>query len=441
MVAADALGIEPEKIRLIENPVGASFGSKMSTHTEIMMMAAVIATGRPCAMTWDYAQQSYFSGKRSGGYFNVKMAADDEGKLLALETDFLFDHGAYHEGTSEPLIEKGLRFCGAGYDIPNIRGAGRVTYSNQAYGIAFRAFGSPQALMASESLMDMLAEKIGMDPLELQYKNVYRPGDTMPSGCEMDVHPFPKLIELMKPKYEAALAKAQKESTDEVRKGVGVSIGMYDCSFEENDFAEIDVELNPDGSITHYSGWHDQGQGADGGALVLVHESFRPLGLQPDQIRLVMNDTAITPFTGAAAGSRSHYMGGQATIDGANKLMEAMKKENGTFRSYDEMLAENIPVKYRGFASIGHLCTPCDINTMQGNPNPTYTYGVFMAEVAVNTITGKTEVERMTLHADFGVIGSKLAVDGQMYGGLAQGIGLALSEDFYDPEKHITLVA
>ena len=438
---AQALGVDPQKIRAIENPVGASFGSKMSTHTEALLMAAALETGRTVCLKFDYAQQSYFSGKRSGGYYNVKLAADKNGKLVAMEEDFMFDHGAYHEATSEPLIEKGFRFCGVGYDIPNIRGVGRVCTSNQAFGIAFRAFGSPQALMATESLMDMLAEKVGMDPLEFRYINVYRPGSTMPTGCELDVHPLPKLIEMMRPKYKAALERAKKESTAEKKRGVGVSIGMYDSSFEANDFAQIDVELNPDGSVTHYSGWHDQGQGADAGALVLVHEAFRPLGIAPEQIRLVMNDTAVTPFTGAAAGSRSHYMAGKATIDGAQKLMNAMRKADGTYRTHAEMVKENIPVKYRGIASTAGYSSQCDLNTMQGNPNPTYTYGVFMSEVEVDIGTGKTRVLKMTLHGDFGTIGSRLAVDGQMYGGLAQGVGLALSEDFYDPTKHTTLIA
>ncbi|KUO72154.1 MAG: aldehyde oxidoreductase [Desulfosporosinus sp. BRH_c37] len=441
VMAGQALGLEADQIRAIQNPVGASFGYKMSQYTEALLIASALATGKTVCLRLDYAQQSFVTGKRSASYFNVKMAADKDGKLLAMEEDFLFDHGAYHEGTSEPLLEKGLRFCGAGYHIPSIRGIGRICASNQTFGTAFRAFGSPQALLASESLMDMLAEKIGMDPLEFRYINTYRPGTTMPSGCEMDIHPFPELLDLMRPKYKGALERAKQESTPEKRRGVGITLGIYDSSFAANDYAEIDIELNPDGTVTHFSGWHDMGQGADGGAQMLAHEALRPLGLQPEQIPLIMNDTAITPFTGAAAGSRTHYMAGKATIDGANKLMDAMRKPDGTFRSYEEMVKENIPTKYKGIASTAGYSSQCDLNTTQGNPNPTYTFGVFLAEVEVDTKTGKTKVLKMTLHGDFGTIGSKLAVDGQMYGGIMQGIGLALSEDFYDPEKHISLIS
>lgn len=437
----DALGIPHDKIRAIENPVGGSFGSKMGPHTDALLLAAAMHTGKTVCLRLDYEQQAYFSGKRSACYTNLKLAADKDGKLIAMEEDFLFDHGAYNEQSSEPLIEKGFRFAGVGYNIPNIRGIGRLCVTNQDYGTAFRAFGSPQVLLASESLMDMLAEKIGMDPLELRYINVYRPGSTMPSGCELDVHPLPKLIEMMRPKYRAALERVKKESTPDKKKGVGISLGMYDSSFSANDFAQVDLELNEDGTFTHYSGWHDQGQGADAGALVLAHEALRPIGVKPDQIRIVMNDTVITPYTGPAAGSRSHYMAGLATIDAADKLMNAMKKKDGTCRTHAEMVAEGIPTKYSGTGSTAGFSSLVNLNNMQGNPNPTYTYGVFMAEVEVDTKTGKTKVEKMTLHADFGVIGSKLAVDGQMYGGIQQGIGLALSEDFYDPEKHIDLIS
>ena len=130
--------------------------------------------------------------------------------------------------------------------------------------------------MATEQLADMLAEKIGMDPLEFRYQNTYWPGTTMTSGCTMDVHPFPTLIEMMRPKYQAAKERAKKESTPEKKRGVGLAFGMYDSSFSCNDFCEVTLELNPDDSVTLYCGWHDMGQGADAGALVLA--STRPSG-------------------------------------------------------------------------------------------------------------------------------------------------------------------
>ena len=120
-------------------------------------------------------------------------------------------------------------------------------------------------------------------------------------------------------------------------------------------------------------------------------------------------------------------------------LLAAMKKPNGAYRTYDEMMAEKIPVRYAGKWAAS-MNTACDENS-QGKPFAVYMYGVFMSEVAVDVKTGKVKVEGFTIVADVGKINNKLVVDGQIYGGLAQGIGLALSEDFEDLKKHTTLIA
>ncbi|HQA66588.1 MAG TPA: molybdopterin-dependent oxidoreductase, partial [Bacillota bacterium] len=128
---------------------------------------------------------------------------------------------------------------------------------------------------------------------------------------------------------------------------------------------------------------------------------------------------------------------GNAIVAGCRNLLEAMKKPDGTFRSYDEMVAEKLPLRYKGTWTAPF--SACDIDTGQGDPFSTYMYGVLMSEVAVDTTTGKTQVEKMTMVSDCGTIVNRLVVDGQIYGGLVQGIGLALSEDFEDLKKHTTL--
>jgi aldehyde oxidoreductase len=164
------------------------------------------------------------------------------------------------------------------------------------------------------------------------------------------------------------------------------------------------------------------------------------LGLKPEQIKLIMNDTGITPNSGPSGGSRQQVVTGNAIVNGCQMLINAMKKSNGDYRTYAEMKEEKIPVSYTGNWT-SSMCNACDMETAQGNPFCTYMYGLFMAEVAVDTSTGKTKVEGYTAFADVGKINSRLAVDGQMYGGIAQGIGLALSEDFEDLKKHTSLKA
>jgi aldehyde oxidoreductase len=432
---APGLGLPPEKLRLIQNPAGGTFGYKFSPTMEALLGVACMATNRPVSLTYDYQQHMTYTGKRSPFFIKLKMAADEKGKLVAMESDWIVDHGPYSE-FGDLLTLRGAQFIGAGYNIPNIRGCGHTVATNHVWGSAFRAYGSPQSFLASESLMDELAEKVGMDPLEFRYQNVYRPGDTTPTGQAPEVYSLPELIEKVRPRYQAALEKAKRESTPDKKKGVGVSVGVYGCGLDGVDGAEVDVELTKTG-VTIYATWQDHGQGADMGALGTAHEALRPIKVAPEQIKLVLNDTGTAPNGGPAGGSRSQVMVGNAIKNGCETLVAAMKKENG-YRTYDQMIAEGIPVKYTGkWAS--SMNSNCDAKTAQGNPFAVYMYGVFLAEVEVDVKTGKVKVEGMTLAADVGKIVNKLVVDGQIYGGIAQGIGLALTEDFEDYDIHSTI--
>jgi aldehyde oxidoreductase len=432
---APGIGIDLENLVMVQNPAGGTFGYKFSPTMEALVGVACLATGRPVFLRYDYQQQMAYTGKRSPFFMNMRFAADQDGKLLAMETDYAVDHGPYSE-FGDLLTLRGTQFMGAGYDIPAIRGEGRTVCTNHAWGSAFRAYGSPQSEFASEVLMDELAEKLGIDPLELRYKNVYRPGSTTPTGQDPEVYSLPEMIDILRPKYQAAREKAKAGSNDQVKKGVGVSIGVYGCGLDGPDSSEAWVGLNPDDTVTVYSCWEDHGQGADAGALGTAFEALRVTGLTPDRVRLVMNDTSKAPNSGPAGGSRSQVMTGQAIKNAAEALVAAMKKPDGSYRTYAEMEAEKIPLRYTGKWTAP--ATNCDENS-QGAPFSVYMYGVFMAEVAVEVATGKTAVEKMTLVADIGKINNRLVVDGQMYGGMAQGIGLALTEDYEDLKKHSTL--
>lgn len=430
------IGIAPDKLVLASPPgVGGMFGYKLSPTSEAILGVACMATGRPVVLKYDYAQQQYYTGKRSPFFIDLKLAADKDGKLLAMESDWTVDHGPYAE-FGDLLTVRGSQNIGAGYHIPSIRGQGRTVCTNHCWGAAFRAYGAPQSEFASEVLMDELAEKIGMDPLELRSKNVYREGDTTPSGSPPDVIALPGLIDMMRPLYKAALERAKKESTPASKRGVGISIGQYGCGSDGPDASEAWAELTPDG-VTIYDCWEDPGQGGDVGTIITAHEALRPLGIPPDKIKLVMNDMSLAPNSGPSGASRQQVMTGQAIKHACEQLVAAMKKSDGTYRTYAEMTAGKIPTKYIGQWTAPAV--PCDLETGQGNPFSVLQYGVFLAEVEVDTETGKTTVLKMTLCADVGVVCSRLAVDGQLYGGIAQGIGLALSEDFEDIRKHATM--
>ncbi len=433
---APGLGIDPEKLTLIQNPAGGTFGYKFSPTMEALVGVAAMATGKPVFLNYDWFQQQTYTGKRSPFFINLKLAADKEGKLLGMESDWSVDHGPYSE-FGDLLTLRGAQFIGAGYDIPSIRGEGRTVCTNHAWGSAFRSYGSPQSEFASEVLMDMLAEKLNMDPFDLRVKNIYREGATTPTGAVPDSLSLAEMFERLRPKYTAAKENAQKSNTDTLKYGVGISVGVYGCGLDGPDTSETKVRLNPDNSVTLFNSWEDHGQGADIGSLGTAHEALHPLGITPENIDLVMNDTSKVPNSGPSGGSRQQVVTGQAIKAACELLLGAMRKKDGGFRKYEEMKAENIPLEYTG--SWTAPATNCDENG-QGNPFAAYMYGVFMSEVAVEIATGKTRVHKMTAVADIGKINNQLTVDGQMYGGLAQGIGLALSENFEDIKKHSTMM-
>ena len=439
----EGLGLAPEKLRLIQNPQGGNFGYKIGPTLEALCAVATMASGHPCYLEYSYHQHMVYTGKRAPTYSHMKVAADESGRLVAMDFDLIMDHGAYSEFADE-LLTKACRYSGGGFFIPAIRGHGRTTFTNHTWVSAFRAYGGPQGAFSTNLMMDELAEKCGLDTWELMNRNILRDGDTLGTGEVQDVYPLPKLMEMIKPQYDEAVARCQRLSTAEKKRGVGLAIGIYNVGNDAADLADSDIELNPDGSVTIYNTWEDPGQGADIGTLATAHEALRPLGLAPEQIHLYMNDTMLCPDSGAAAGSRSQYMVGNAIVGSCNQLIKAMAKPDGSYRTHAEMVADGLATKYHGHFSAAPLCGTPDEATFQFSPHgpvPTMQWGVFMAEVGVDPATGKTTVLKMTLVCDVGVIANRQAVEGQMYGGLVQGIGLALSEDFDDLDKHTNLIA
>ncbi len=432
---AKGIGMPVEKIRIIQNITGGSFGYSMNHTTPALAAVCTMAVNAPVNLTMSYPEHQAFSGKRAPSYSNGKMACNKDGKIIGLQYDILMEMGAYNTA-AHILNERVGRFVGFPYNITNVKGICRAAFSNTSFEIAYRAFGSPQALTCSESLIDMMAEKIGIDPFEFRYRNIARDGDLTMNSYPYDEYPMEEMMNMMRPHYEEARDRARKNSTETKKYGVGIAFGGYVAS-SSKDRCEIELELNPDGSITHYNSWEQMGQGAGIGTLTHTYEALHPLGIRVDQIRLVQNDTAITPNTGPAAGSRSHYMVGKATINAANQLIKAMKKENGTFRTYEEMIAENIPTRYKGIQQNDIM--PIDPNTGKGISNPAMHYILFLSEVEVDILNGKTKVLNFKAVSDVGVVGNILAVEGQAFGGISHGIGFALKEDYSDFKRHSTM--
>lgn len=442
---ADGIGVPLEKLRLVQNHTGGTFGYKFSPTNEAILGVAALVCQRPVSLVFNMYQNITYTGKRSPAFMHIKLAADENGKLLGLWGDNYIDHGPYSE-FGDLLTHRLSQFTGAGYHIPTIRNKSQTVFTNHAWGSAFRGYGSPQSFMGSEIAIDVLAAKMGMDPFDIRELNCYKESEhsTIPTGYEPDVYCLEEMYKVARPLYEAGkkrVAEKNAASDGRYKYGIGVSSGVYGSGLDGVDSSQAYAELNPDGSVTMYVSWEDHGQGADMGTLVSAHETLRQAGITPEQIHLVMNDTKVTPNSGPAGGSRSQVMTGNACRLAAENLLAAMKKDDGTYRTYDEMVAEGIETKVLGqWVATACADRPIDQATSQGDPFSVYMYTLFLPEVCVDTETGKVTVEKFTCVADVGTIMNKLLVDGSFYGGLAQGIGLALSENFEDLEKHTTLL-
>lgn len=442
---ADGIGVPLEKLRLVQNHTGGTFGYKFSPTNEAILGVAALVCQRPVSLVFNMYQNITYTGKRSPAFMHIKLAADENGKLLGLWGDNYIDHGPYSE-FGDLLTHRLSQFTGAGYHIPTIRNKSQTVFTNHAWGSAFRGYGSPQSFMGSEIAIDVLAAKMGMDPFDIRELNCYKESEhsTIPTGYEPDVYCLEEMYKVARPLYEAGkkrVAEKNAASDGRYKYGIGVSSGVYGSGLDGVDSSQAYAELNPDGSVTMYVSWEDHGQGADMGTLVSAHETLRQAGITPEQIHLVMNDTKVTPNSGPAGGSRSQVMTGNACRLAAENLLAAMKKDDGTYRTYDEMVAEGIETKVLGqWVATACADRPIDQATAQGDPFSVYMYTLFLPEVCVDTETGKVIVEKFTCVADVGTIMNKLLVDGSFYGGLAQGIGLALSENFEDLEKHTTLL-
>ena len=432
-----ALGVKAEDVRLILNPSGGSFGYSFTPGAIALVGLAALVTKRPCTLTFSYEEHQMFTGKRTVAYQNCRIGCDENGKITSAELYMLNDNGCYSEAAGTSALAP-LKYFMTPYTTPSARVLSRVGFSNTPHNIAYRCPVIAQMFTGQEQVIDMLAEQVGMDPLDFRLLNVWEPGDVAIYGEQPTVYVARKVMEAMRPRYEILKKHAAKATTEGKKYGVGLAFGSFNVS-NSGDTASVAIELNPDGSVTHFSTWEDLGQGGDVGCLAYTHEALKPLGLRPDQISLVMNDTETCPDSGRAASSRCNFMVGLATRAAADKMLAAMKKPDGSYRTYEEMMAEGLPTKFVG-TNKQPVNEKLDENTGFGKFPPDQSYAFFVAEVEVDVKTGKVRVIDMHCVCDAGVTTNQLSLEGQGYGGMLHSLGYALSEDYSDPKKHGNLI-
>jgi aldehyde oxidoreductase len=420
----EALGYENMKY---EEPFsGGQFGIKASITSEGISGAAALHFKRPVRYIPSIHESMLLSNKRHPFTMKVKLAADKNGHLTAYANDFIVNNGAYML-LGIIVVGRAIEMLSGAYNIPNIDAMAKLVYTNDAAGGAARGAGPPQVNFALECAMDMLAEKIGMDPLEFRIKNSLKPGDSLSTGIVLiDDSTFPQVCEMIKPHYERAKKEAKQFKTGKIRRGVGLGAHSFGIGMPSDNAIAV-VELNEDDGITVYTAAADPGEGNDS---MFTQLAAHLLDLPLDKVRLVTRTTENTSETGPAASSRITYMVGGAMINGINDMLTAMK-EAGT-KSYEGLKKAGKETRYVGKKTT--RIAELDPKTGQGASYETQVHNIQMAEVEVNTETGEVRVIRMTTSVDPGPVIHPINLEGQLEGGMDQGVGYALREEYIHGE-------
>ncbi len=413
-----------KKVRYIEPYSGGQFGIKASISSEGIAAAAAMHFKRPIKYIPTLAESFLITSKRHPFAMKTKLAADAKGNITAYSNEFMLNKGAYF--LLGPIMPgRAFHMLNGSYNIPNVYALGKMSFTNNGSGGAARGAGPPQVMFALESLVDMLAEKAGIDPLEFRKRNALKPGQTRSTGAPIDQTSFPELCDDIRPHYERAKkdAAAFNKKSGKIKRGVGIACHSFGIA-EAGDQASNSVEINPDDTVTVYAAIADPGEGNDS---MLSQLAAQVLGLPMEKIRLYTRDTAKTVGAGPSAGSRQTYMGGGALVNGLEKMAKAMKEAGG--KTYTALKKAGKPFRYEGEKKIPGA-DRLDPKTGQSDSFDSQVHNIQMAEVEVNTETGDVKVLKMTTAVDAGPIIHPQNLEGQLEGGMDQGIGYALREEF-----------
>ncbi len=454
---ASVLKVNLNQVRIIQNHIGGSFGGKDEVISCMAARAALLAlkTNQPVQMINTREESILESYKRHPYRMKYKVGATKEGKLVAMEIRCVADSGAYACQTPFVTWRSVVQATGP-YEIPHVKTDTYGFYTNNVYTGAMRGYGSPQVIFAQESLMDELAEKLKMSPVELRLKNIYHNHSVTASGQKLDNHQV-SLEEVMVKAikgshFQEKCREYSKTNSREKRRGIGLAVSFRGCSLgaEATDAAGAIVAVQRDGSIFISCGLAENGQGLK---TVFSQIAAEELGVDMKRIHYMEVDTSVSPDSGSTVASRSTLLGGQSVKKAAGQIREILaevivdeykvKKENLIFKneylfekdrnvvSFNEAvdLANKKGILLSAFGWYKAPDISWDEETGQGRPYFTYVYGCQVAEVEVDCATGQTEVLKITAAHDVGRAINPASLKGQIYGGVMMGLGYGLMEE------------
>ena len=450
---ATILGIPPEQVRIIPTAVGGGFGSKLDLSVQPFLALAAWRLRKPVRMVYSRNESIVSTTKRHPARMWLRGGCSRDGKLVGLDLVADFNTGAY--SSWGPTVAARVPVHGSGpYYVPHYRALTRAVHTNLVPAGAFRGFGVPQTTIAQEQLYDDLADRVGMDRLEFRILNALDnqtptvTGQVLGEGVGIRV-----CLETLRPKWKAAReasADFNSKASGPLRRGVGVAGMWYGCGNTSlPNPSTVRIGLKRDGRIALHQGAVDIGQGSN---TIVTQICADALGAPIDRFDLVSGDTAITPDCGKTSASRQTFVTGKAAYMAGTQLRRAilaladacscasiefedgavLVREDGKSRV---IALGDLPLDQHGYvitseATFDPPTSPLDENG-QGTPYAVFGFGAHMAEIEVDTELGTVRVLKVTAAHDVGRAINPTLIEGQIEGGVAQGLGMALMEEFF----------
>ena len=480
---ANVLGIAPGRVRIRPSACGGGFGGKLDQSVQPLVALAAWLLDKPVCCTYTRPESMAATTKRHPSRIRARAVAEPGGRLLGYEFEGDFDTGAY--ASWGPTVAGRVPVhCMGPYRVPNVRAEARAIFTHSPPAGAFRGFGVPQAAIAHETLIDELTVACGIDPLEFRRRNALRTGDRTATGQVLEASAgLVACLDALRPRWEAlrreadafnASASATDSAATSVsastpapasttaataagprrphrRRGVGIACMWYGCgNTSMSNPSSMRVTLSRDGRVVFYNGAQDVGQGS---SMVMLQIMAEALGLPIEQIDMVVSDTDLTEDAGKSSASRQTFVSGRAAqragadlrakalalvnagpdaslrLDGRELRITGGNGVEHTVALGRLPVAEGEDVVLEGRGVFDPPTTPLDENG-QGIPYATYGFAAQIASVEVDPELGTVALRRIVAAHDVGAAVNPALVEGQIEGGIAQGIGLALMEEY-----------
>jgi len=450
-IAKDILGIPAGKVRVITPDVGGGFGTKAFVYQEYPLAAlAAKRLGKPVKWIGDRSEHFLVDSHGRDNFAVAEMAMDEDGRFLAMRVDLLANMGAYLSQFAPFIPEGGLTMLTGLYDIPHLYALCRGIYTNTAPVDAYRGAGRPEAAYLIERLVDQCGRDTGLGPVEIRRRNFVRPealpyetqGGRIYDSGEFDGH-LERALEISN--WEGFEDRASAAKAAGKLRGFGIATYVEACAFPGKE--EATVRLGEDGKVTLYIGTQTNGQGH---ATAYAQFIVGHLGLDYDQVNVVQGDTDQVPNGDGTGGSRSVPLGAVSVHNAAAKLARQVKEiaSDRLEAAVDDLELADGMVRVAGtnrgmtLADVAKSAPdPTKLTAFDDEfeqPEPTYPNGSHIAEVEIEPETGVTKIVGYWIVDDFGATVNPMLLEGQVHGGIVQGIGQALYEHtVYDADGQL----